>query len=103
MGPRPGNPIREADVVQAAPEAEAELAVGFFGARYDRATSAERDYMLAMANLGAEHGSPASAPGALSQSVIRAVPDPRVWRSPRQRLRQHWVVNLSHSARPGTV
>jgi hypothetical protein len=41
-------------VVQAAPEAEAELAVGFFGARYDRATPAERDYMLAMADLGAE-------------------------------------------------
>jgi hypothetical protein len=45
-------PIRWADVVQAAPEAEAELAVGFFGARYDRATPAERDYMVAMADLG---------------------------------------------------
>src|SRR4051812_4316930 len=42
-------PIRWSDVMQAAPEAEAELAVGFFGARYDRATPAERDYMLAMA------------------------------------------------------
>ena len=38
--------------MQAAPEAEAELAVGFFGARYDRATPAERDYMVAMADLG---------------------------------------------------
>ncbi|MGH3413888.1 MAG: ATP-binding protein [Marmoricola sp.] len=46
------SPITWADVVQAAPEAEAELAVGFFGARYDRATPAERDYMLAMADLG---------------------------------------------------
>ncbi len=45
-------PITWADVVQAAPEAEAELAVGFFGARYDRATPAERDYMVAMADLG---------------------------------------------------
>ena len=45
-------PIRWSDVVQAAPEAEAELAVGFFGARYDRATPAERDYMVAMADLG---------------------------------------------------
>jgi hypothetical protein len=45
-------PIRWADVMQAAPEAEAELAVGFFGARYDRATPAERDYMVAMAELG---------------------------------------------------
>ncbi len=45
-------PIRWADVIQAAPEAEAELAVGFFGARYERATPAERDYMVAMADLG---------------------------------------------------
>ncbi len=45
-------PIRWADVMQAAPEAEAELAIGFFGARYDRATPAERDYMMAMADLG---------------------------------------------------
>ncbi|HEU4568509.1 MAG TPA: ATP-binding protein [Marmoricola sp.] len=46
------SPVRHLDVEQAAPEAEAELAVGFFGARYDRATPAERDYMLAMADLG---------------------------------------------------
>jgi hypothetical protein len=49
-----GSPIRAADVRAAAPEAEAELAVGFFGARYDRATPAERDYMTAMADLGAD-------------------------------------------------
>jgi hypothetical protein len=46
------SPIRVTDVRAAAPEAEAELAVGFFGARYDRATPAERDYMRAMADLG---------------------------------------------------
>jgi hypothetical protein len=46
------SPIRASDVRDAAPEAEAELAVGFFGARYDRATPAERDYMSAMADLG---------------------------------------------------
>ncbi len=46
------SPITWADVMQAAPEAEAELAVGFFGARYDRATPAERDYMVTMADLG---------------------------------------------------
>jgi hypothetical protein len=51
-----GSPVTPADVKEAAPEAEAELAVGFFGARYDRATPAERDYMTAMADLGAEHG-----------------------------------------------
>jgi AAA ATPase domain len=51
-----GTPIRYADVKEAAPEAEAELAVGFFGARYDRATPAERDYMRTMADLGADTG-----------------------------------------------
>ena len=51
-----GTPIRAADVRAAAPEAEAELAVGFFGARYDRATPAERDYMTAMADLGVRPG-----------------------------------------------
>lgn len=51
-----GSPIRAADVLEAAPAAEAELAVGFFGARYDRATPAERDYMTAMADLGADRG-----------------------------------------------
>ncbi|HEX6248575.1 MAG TPA: ATP-binding protein [Nocardioidaceae bacterium] len=48
------SPIRVGDVAEAAPEAEGELAVGFFGARYDRATPAERDYMRAMAELGAD-------------------------------------------------
>ncbi len=47
-----GSPITWADVIAAAPEAEAELASGFFGTRYERATPAERDYMLAMADLG---------------------------------------------------
>jgi hypothetical protein len=50
-----GSPIGVADVREAAPEAEAELTVGFFGARYDRATPAERDYMRAMADLGANN------------------------------------------------
>jgi hypothetical protein len=50
------SPIRASDVREAAPEAEAELAVGFFGARYDRATPAERDYMSAMADLGESSG-----------------------------------------------
>jgi len=50
-----GTPIRLADVQEAAPEAEGELATGFFGARYDRATPAERDYMRAVAMLGANN------------------------------------------------
>ncbi|MFW6034318.1 MAG: AAA family ATPase [bacterium] len=47
----PRTPITPADVDVAAPEAEAELAVGFFGSRYERATPAERDYLRAMAML----------------------------------------------------
>jgi len=45
------SPIQVSDVREAAPEAEGELAVGFFGARYDRATPAEREYMRTMADL----------------------------------------------------
>ena len=40
----------------AAPDAQSELAVGFFGSRYERATPAEREYMRAMADLGAADG-----------------------------------------------
>jgi hypothetical protein len=48
------SPISAADVAVAAPEAEGELAVGFFGSRYERATPAEREYMRAMAAIGDE-------------------------------------------------
>lgn len=48
----PESPITAADIKVAEPEAESELAVGFFGSRYERATPAERDYMRAMAQLG---------------------------------------------------
>lgn len=47
----PSDPITADDVRVAAPEAEAELAVGFFGSRYERATPAEREYLRAMAEL----------------------------------------------------
>jgi hypothetical protein len=47
----PTDPITAEDVLVAAPEAEAELAVGFFGSRYERATPAEREYLRAMAEL----------------------------------------------------
>jgi len=50
----PKSPVTAADVLVAAPEAEAELAVGFFGSRYERATPAEREYMRTMAVLGDE-------------------------------------------------
>lgn len=46
----PRTPITAEDITVAAPEAEAELAVGFFGSRFERATPAEREYLRAMAD-----------------------------------------------------
>src|SRR6202008_1332523 len=48
------SPITAADVAVAAPEAEGELAVGFFGSRDERATPAGREYRGAMAAVGDE-------------------------------------------------
>ncbi len=56
----PRDPIDESDVRLAAPEAEGELAVGFFGSRYERATPAEREYLRAMAEVVAGQDEPAS-------------------------------------------
>jgi hypothetical protein len=50
----PRTPITREDVEMGAPQAEAELAVGFFGSRYERATPAERDYLRAMADADAD-------------------------------------------------
>ncbi|MEQ6902961.1 ATP-binding protein [Nocardioides sp. YIM 152588] len=50
----PRSPITGDDVAVAAPEAERELAVGFFGSRYERATPGERDYLRAMADAAGE-------------------------------------------------
>lgn len=46
----PRSPITAEDIAVSAPEAEAELAVGFFGSRFERATPAEREYLRAMAD-----------------------------------------------------
>jgi hypothetical protein len=46
------SPVTAQDVAVAGPQAEGELAVGFFGSRYERATPAERKYMRMMAQLG---------------------------------------------------
>jgi hypothetical protein len=51
-----GPEITVDDVRMAAPEAEAELAVGFFGSRYERATPAEREYLRAMADAAYRNG-----------------------------------------------
>jgi hypothetical protein len=66
-----GSPITAADVAEAAPSAEAELAIGFFGARYDRATPAERDYMTAMADLGAANADGAIATAEVARHLAR--------------------------------
>ncbi|RJS45869.1 ATP-binding protein [Nocardioides cavernaquae] len=50
----PQSPITADDVKVAAPEAEEELAVGFFGSRYERATPGEREYLRAMADVAVE-------------------------------------------------
>jgi hypothetical protein len=61
----PRSPITAADVAVAAPEADAELAVGFFGSRYERATPGERDYLRAMADVaGTEPDAPDAVPTA---------------------------------------
>ncbi len=66
-----GTPVTVDDVREAAPEAEAELAIGFFGARYDRATPAERAYMTAMADLGLERGDAAAATAEIAHHLGR--------------------------------
>jgi len=66
----PTNPIRGEDVALAAPEAEAELAVGFFGSRFERATPAEREYLRAMAEV-AEGGDEPVVTSALAQHLGR--------------------------------
>ncbi|HWJ09547.1 MAG TPA: ATP-binding protein [Nocardioides sp.] len=54
----PRSPITGDDVAVAGPEAERELAVGFFGSRFERATPAERDYLRAMADAAGDDEDP---------------------------------------------
>jgi AAA ATPase domain len=66
----PRSPITAADVAVAGPDAEAELAVGFFGSRYERATPAEREYLRAMADV-ADSGADAVPTSAVAESLGR--------------------------------
>jgi hypothetical protein len=66
----PASPITETDVALAAPGADAELAVGFFGSRFERATPAEREYLRAMADVSDEDQS--SDDDAVSTAAIAA-------------------------------
>ncbi|MFI7025839.1 AAA family ATPase [Micromonospora sp. NPDC049900] len=74
----PRSPITAADVRVAAPEAEAELAVGFFGSRFERATPAEREYMRAMATLSLVEG---AADGGGRDDMDAAVPTAEIARA----------------------
>jgi hypothetical protein len=68
----PRTPITAADVRVAAPEAEAELAVGFFGSRYERATPAEREYLRCMAVLAPSDDMSGAVPTAeIARSLAR--------------------------------
>ena len=79
----PRSPVTAADVRVAAPEAEAELAVGFFGSRFERATPAEREYMRAMAALSLVpgEGTPEAASAAERDDMDAAVPTAEIARS----------------------
>jgi hypothetical protein len=59
----PRSPITGEDIRVAAPEAEAELAVGFFGSRYERATPGEREYLRAMADAAQTAARDQEGPG----------------------------------------
>ena len=67
----PASPITAADIRVAAPEAESELAVGFFGSRYERATPAEREYLRAMAEVADDGADDAVATGSVAEALHR--------------------------------
>jgi hypothetical protein len=70
----PRSPITADDVRVGAPEAEAELTVGFFGSRYERATPGEREYLRAMADIEApdvEPGHSAVATSSVAEHLAR--------------------------------
>ncbi|MCW2852317.1 MAG: hypothetical protein JWM84_1981 [Nocardioides sp.] len=66
----PRSPITADDVAVAAPEAERELAVGFFGSRFERATPGEREYLHAMADAAGEE---VDAVGSVPTADVAAV------------------------------
>jgi hypothetical protein len=72
----PRSPITADDVRVGAPEAQAELAVGFFGSRFERATPAEREYLRAIADVMAAAAEGTGVDGAdatVSTSAIAQV------------------------------
>ncbi len=67
----PASPITAADVEVARPLAEAELGVGFFGSRYERATPAEREYLRAMADSLVETTTTGVSTGDVAKTLSR--------------------------------
>ncbi|HEY3716000.1 MAG TPA: ATP-binding protein [Jatrophihabitantaceae bacterium] len=67
----PASPITAADIAVAAPEAESELAVGFFGSRYERATPAEREYLRAMADVSDDGADDAVPTASVAEALGR--------------------------------
>lgn len=67
----PTSPITADDVAVAGPEAEAELAVGFFGSRYERATPSEREYLRAIAEASRVADSESVATSAVAETLGR--------------------------------
>jgi hypothetical protein len=93
----PATPITAEDVRVAGPEAESELAVGFFGSRYERATPAEREYMRAMAALGEGDG---GAPISTSDVAVSLGRKPSSLSPARDNLIKKGLI---YSAERGTI
>jgi hypothetical protein len=70
----PRSPITADDVAMAEPVAESELALGFFGSRYERATPAEREYLRAMAEIAGHSRSDAPVPTAAVAETLGRSP-----------------------------
>jgi hypothetical protein len=100
----PRSPITASDVAVAAPEAERELAVGFFGARYERATPSEREYLRAMADLGGPaqdaHGAGVDAPVATAAVAAALARPPQSLSPARDGLLKKGLV---YSAQRGQI
>jgi hypothetical protein len=77
------SPITPEDVRVAAPEAEAELGVGFFGSRYERATPAEREYLRAMAEAAVTESESGDAGSGEADSVATAAVASHLDRKPQ--------------------
>ena len=70
----PRSPVTADDVAVAAPAAQNELAVGFFGSRYDRATPGEREYLRAMADAADQREDADSVPTAAVAALLGRKP-----------------------------